>query len=184
MSEWKLNGGLTAAGVKQETMKMSVVLACASLLGAASLGAETKQERGKRSSRRRSPRMGGDKFLEMKDRVETGRAYSFYRDRLTGLSIAKIYTRYLETPAANGLARARTELVRQGRRLLRVVHGRRWICGDVSRRAADADGSVHALGGSDEPECLLHPEESAEGTRTASRIAGSYRFGRTRRSRS
>jgi hypothetical protein len=39
--------------------------------------------------------LGGDKFLEMQDRVETGRAYSFYRDDLSGLSIAKIYTRYL-----------------------------------------------------------------------------------------
>ena len=30
----------------------------------------------------------------MQNRVETGRAYSFYRDSLTGLSIATIYTRY------------------------------------------------------------------------------------------
>ncbi len=33
-------------------------------------------------------------YLNMQTRVETGRAYSFYRDSLTGLSIAKIYTRY------------------------------------------------------------------------------------------
>src|ERR1700691_1167308 len=39
--------------------------------------------------------LGGKKFLEMQDRVESGRAYSFYRDRLSGLSIATIYTRYL-----------------------------------------------------------------------------------------
>lgn len=39
--------------------------------------------------------LGGEKFLQMQDRVETGRAYSFYRDALSGLSIAKIYTRYL-----------------------------------------------------------------------------------------
>src|SRR5579872_2772903 len=39
--------------------------------------------------------LGGDKFLQMQDRVETGRAYSFYRDNLSGLSIARIYTRYL-----------------------------------------------------------------------------------------
>ena len=80
-------------------MKMSVVLVCASLLGAASFGAETKQERGKKIVEEALAAMGGDKFLEMKDRVESGRAYSFYRDRLTGLSVAKIYTRYLETPA-------------------------------------------------------------------------------------
>ena len=39
--------------------------------------------------------LGGDKFLNMEDRIESGRAYSFYRDKLTGLSIAKIYTRYV-----------------------------------------------------------------------------------------
>ena len=39
--------------------------------------------------------LGGDKFLSMEDRIESGRAYSFYRDQLSGLSIAKIYTRYL-----------------------------------------------------------------------------------------
>jgi hypothetical protein len=39
--------------------------------------------------------LGGDKFLQMQDRVESGRAYSFYRENLSGLSIAKIYTRYL-----------------------------------------------------------------------------------------
>jgi hypothetical protein len=44
--------------------------------------------------------LGGDKFLQMEDRVETGRAYSFYRERLSGLSIAKIYTRYLTVPPA------------------------------------------------------------------------------------
>ncbi len=39
--------------------------------------------------------LGGNKFLSIEDRVETGRAYSFYNERLSGLSIAKIYTRYL-----------------------------------------------------------------------------------------
>jgi hypothetical protein len=42
--------------------------------------------------------LGGEKFLNMQDRVETGRAYSFYHDRLSGLTIAKIYTRYLVVP--------------------------------------------------------------------------------------
>ena len=30
--------------------------------------------------------LGGDNFLQMQDRVETGRAYSFYREELNGLS--------------------------------------------------------------------------------------------------
>jgi len=80
------------------------LLACASLLGAGLICAETKQERGKRIVDEAVAALGGEKFLGMRDRVESGRAYSFYRDRLTGLSIAKIYTRYLDTPSANGLA--------------------------------------------------------------------------------
>jgi hypothetical protein len=47
--------------------------------------------------------LGGDQFLNMQDRVEAGRAYSFYRENLSGLSIAKIYTRYLTVdPARSG----------------------------------------------------------------------------------
>ena len=40
--------------------------------------------------------LGGDAFLNMQSRLETGRAYSFYNEELTGLSIARIYTRYLK----------------------------------------------------------------------------------------
>jgi hypothetical protein len=43
--------------------------------------------------------LGGEKFLAMEDRIESGRAYSFFRDRLTGLSIATIYTRYISVAA-------------------------------------------------------------------------------------
>ena len=68
------------------------------------LQAETKQERGKRVVDEAFAALGGDRFLAMKDRLETGRAYSFYRDQLTGLSVAKVYTRYLDAPAKNGLA--------------------------------------------------------------------------------
>ena len=39
--------------------------------------------------------LGGENFLKMEDRVEQGRAYSFYRDQISGLSQAKIYTRYI-----------------------------------------------------------------------------------------
>lgn len=42
--------------------------------------------------------LGGEAFLRMADRVEEGRAYSFYREQLSGLSRAKIYTRYLTRP--------------------------------------------------------------------------------------
>jgi hypothetical protein len=42
--------------------------------------------------------LGGQRFLTMEDRVESGRAYSFYRDKISGLSIATIYTQYISVP--------------------------------------------------------------------------------------
>ncbi len=42
--------------------------------------------------------LGGRKFLSMRDRVESGRAYSFYRDKISGLSVATIYTQYFDVP--------------------------------------------------------------------------------------
>ena len=39
--------------------------------------------------------LGGQKFLNMQDRIEKGRAYSFFHDQISGLSVAKIYTRYI-----------------------------------------------------------------------------------------
>ena len=42
--------------------------------------------------------MGGGAYLGMQDRVEEGRSYSFYNEKLSGLSRAKIYTRYLTRP--------------------------------------------------------------------------------------
>jgi hypothetical protein len=72
------------------------------LLGAALLHAETSIERGKKAIDQTIAALGGEKFLSMQDRVEDGRAYSFYREQLTGLSRAKVYTRYLKNPAPPG----------------------------------------------------------------------------------
>jgi hypothetical protein len=63
-------------------------------LGAA-MAAETAHERGKRVVNEALQAVGGKAYLAMEDRVESGRAYSFYRQELQGLSIAKIYTRYV-----------------------------------------------------------------------------------------
>jgi hypothetical protein len=65
---------------------------------------ETIQERGKRVVDEAVQALGGEKFLAVKDRVETGRAYSFYRDELKGLSVATVYTRYLDKAPAGALA--------------------------------------------------------------------------------
>lgn len=43
--------------------------------------------------------LGGSRFLNMQDRLETGKAASFYHERVSGLSIAHLYTRY---PAPSG----------------------------------------------------------------------------------
>jgi hypothetical protein len=67
------------------------------LSGLAAL-AQTSQERGKRAIDETVAALGGDNFLSMQDRVETGRAYSFYREELSGLSLATVYTRYLKRP--------------------------------------------------------------------------------------
>jgi hypothetical protein len=60
--------------------------------------AQSDQARGKQIVKDAVSALGGEKFLAMSDRLESGRAYSFFRDRLSGLSRAKIYTRYV--PAA------------------------------------------------------------------------------------
>jgi hypothetical protein len=86
-------------------VRAALLVLCASLVW----GAETKLERGKRVIDEAVAALGGDKFLTMQDRVESGRAYSFYRDRLTGLSVAKIYTRYLDKPSAKGIAQRERE---------------------------------------------------------------------------
>ena len=70
------------------------VLACCALMAPAQ-PAESREERGKRIVYESLKALGGDAFLHMNDRVESGRAYSFYRERISGLDRAKIYTRYL-----------------------------------------------------------------------------------------
>jgi hypothetical protein len=80
-------------------MKFVVLFLCSFLAFA-----ETNQEKGKRIVDEALAALGGEKFLAVKDRLETGRAYSFYRDELTGLARAKIYTRYLDKAPAGQLA--------------------------------------------------------------------------------
>jgi hypothetical protein len=57
--------------------------------------AESSQDRAKRIIQECVDALGGDRFMHMVDRVEEGRAYSFYHEQISGRSIAKTYTRYL-----------------------------------------------------------------------------------------
>jgi len=79
--------------VRRKTTLCSLVL----VLGSGAFG-ETNQERGKRIIDAALAALGGSRYLAMQDRIESGRAYSFYREQLSGLSRAKIYTRYLTRP--------------------------------------------------------------------------------------
>ena len=65
------------------------------LVSLAALAQTPAEQRGKKLIDEAIQALGGEKFLNMEDRVESGRAYSFYRDQLSGLSIARIYTRYI-----------------------------------------------------------------------------------------
>ncbi len=78
-------------------MRYFALLCCATALAAY---AETDQQRGQRVVDEAVAALGGEKFLSMTDRVESGRAYSFYREQLSGLALAKIYTRYRDAPGA------------------------------------------------------------------------------------
>lgn len=45
--------------------------------------------------------LGGERFTSFRDRIETGRAYSFYRERMSGLAVATLYTRNPAEPASS-----------------------------------------------------------------------------------
>lgn len=60
--------------------------------------AQSKQDKGKKVLADALEALGGERFQAMKDRMEYGRAYSYYREQLSGRSFARIYTRYLTRP--------------------------------------------------------------------------------------
>jgi hypothetical protein len=69
---------------------------CVWLVAASALASgQSMEARGRKIVDDAIATLGGQKFLTMQDRIETGRAYSFFHDQLSGLSVAKIYTRYI-----------------------------------------------------------------------------------------
>jgi hypothetical protein len=73
------------------------------LTASTTFAAETAKERGKRLVDKVVEGLGGDAFRNMQTRTETGRASSFYRDHLTGYSIARLYTKYLPPDSHAGI---------------------------------------------------------------------------------
>jgi hypothetical protein len=72
-------------------------------LAVSAFAAETAKSRGKRLADKVLDALGGSAFLNLRNRTETGRAYSFYHDRLSGLSVARLYTKYLPFNAKSGI---------------------------------------------------------------------------------
>jgi hypothetical protein len=72
-------------------------------LVAGSLAAETAKDRGKRLIEKTIAALGGDAFRTMRTRTEIGRASSFYHERLTGFSVARMYTKYIEPDGKTGI---------------------------------------------------------------------------------
>jgi hypothetical protein len=65
-----------------------VVLAAVAAFG------QSRQERARQVIDAAVQALGGPQFMAMENRVESGRAYSFFREELSGLSVATIYVRY------------------------------------------------------------------------------------------
>jgi hypothetical protein len=70
---------------------------------ATALRGQTSAQRGREIVDKVVLALGGDGFRFMTGRVETGRAYSFYREQISGLSIATITTKYLPESARPAL---------------------------------------------------------------------------------
>jgi len=75
---------------------------CAALLlagmGGWGVRAETSQQKGKRIVDEALAALGGPAFQAMQNRVESGRIYGFYNERLSGLGLDTLYTTYLPRP--------------------------------------------------------------------------------------
>ena len=84
---------MTAGGQMRKTTRRAFALSLAA--GATLRGAETTTERARRVIDKTIYALGGDGFRNMRTRTEIGRAYSFYREQINGLSIARLYTKYL-----------------------------------------------------------------------------------------
>ena len=74
-----------------------------SLVAGKLAAAETAKDRGKRLIEKTIAALGGDAFRNMQTRTEIGRASSFYHERLTGFTVARMYTKYLDPDGKTGI---------------------------------------------------------------------------------
>jgi len=79
------------------TLWMALLFTCMCCTGARA--AETSQQKGKRVVDEALAALGGQAYLAMQNRVESGRIYGFYHEKLNGLGVSTLYTTYLPPPA-------------------------------------------------------------------------------------
>lgn len=83
----------------------SRILLCAILNAAAAYSQATQTANtGKQIVDRAIAALGGERFLQMKNRVASGRVYSFFHDEMSGSDLARIYTEYLANASPEGVA--------------------------------------------------------------------------------
>lgn len=93
--------------------KLTIPAATCSLLVAGWLctTAQTPPGKGRQIIDQALAALGGERFLDMKNRVAKGRIYSFFHDQLSGLDVTTTYTEYLAQRPANGLAIREREIL-------------------------------------------------------------------------
>jgi hypothetical protein len=92
--------------------KHGIFLFCLLAGGSAPLLSQVpKDPRGKQIIDQAIAALGGDRFLNMRNRTASGRVYSFFHDRMSGLDRATTYTEYVDPKPAKGLAVRERELL-------------------------------------------------------------------------
>ncbi len=84
------------AGRARTASPVLAILAAGLVLGTShlTLAAQTRQERAKHLLDQCLEALGGDAFLNVKNMVQKGRAYSFRRQNLRGLAVMSVFTRF------------------------------------------------------------------------------------------
>jgi hypothetical protein len=73
--------------------------------------AQTPPNKGKQIVDQAVAALGGDRFLNMKNRIAKGRIYSFFHDELSGLDVTTTIAEYLPQAAPNGLGIREREIL-------------------------------------------------------------------------
>lgn len=114
-----------------------LVLPATALVSSTGGRAESRQELGRRLLNECLDALGGGRFLKVRDLVQTGRAYAFYRENIKGLAVITIHENYgpIEKDAnADWLPISRREVyTEKGDYYTLFEHGQGW---EVTYRGA------------------------------------------------